>query len=202
MEVQPDAEGISIIETDLEVDFAPPVGYVEPTPAPRQAPATMASKLHIDQNKHDLILPARGSAGSTSASASANAAGVVSSTTQGAAAPFKGFGQTLSGKKTKGKKEKPITPLDPSSQIRKTDRPAIVTNDTLLEEKRVPAALNLPFGQLFFGYDVQKLDVPVSQTQKKDSEKSEPTASSHAFQGTGQTLWGRPAPDVIEIDSD
>ena len=34
MEVQPDAEGITIIETDLEVDFAPPKGYVEPTPQP------------------------------------------------------------------------------------------------------------------------------------------------------------------------
>lgn len=26
----PEHSGISIIETDLEVDFAPPVGYVEP----------------------------------------------------------------------------------------------------------------------------------------------------------------------------
>ena len=34
LEVKPhneDHSGISIIETDLEVDFAPPVGYVEPT---------------------------------------------------------------------------------------------------------------------------------------------------------------------------
>lgn len=34
LEVKPHYEeyqGISIIETDLEVDFAPPVGYVEPS---------------------------------------------------------------------------------------------------------------------------------------------------------------------------
>jgi ubiquitin fusion degradation protein 1 len=34
LEVKPNLEehsGISVIETDLEVDFAPPVGYVEPT---------------------------------------------------------------------------------------------------------------------------------------------------------------------------
>ena len=37
-------------------------------------------------------------------------------------------------------------------------------NDTLLDEKRVPAALHLPFGQLFFGYKVEKLDVPVSES--------------------------------------
>lgn len=30
MEVKPGGEGISILETDLSVDFAPPVGYVEP----------------------------------------------------------------------------------------------------------------------------------------------------------------------------
>ncbi|KAJ3147468.1 ubiquitin fusion degradation protein [Geranomyces variabilis] len=32
LETKPAGQGISIIETDLEVDFAPPVGYVEPTP--------------------------------------------------------------------------------------------------------------------------------------------------------------------------
>ena len=67
-----------------------------------------------------------------------------------------------------------------------------MTNDTLLEEKQVPAALNLPFGQLFFGYNVPRLDVPVSQTQQAPSDAR-----------TGQRLWSRStAPEVIEIDSD
>lgn len=39
-----------------------------------------------------------------------------------------------------------LTLLLPRSQ------PRIVTNDTQLEEKKVPAALRLPFGKLFFGY--------------------------------------------------
>ncbi len=30
LETKPEGKGISIVETDLEVDFAPPVGYVEP----------------------------------------------------------------------------------------------------------------------------------------------------------------------------
>ncbi len=30
LETQPNANGILVIETDLNVDFAPPVGYVEP----------------------------------------------------------------------------------------------------------------------------------------------------------------------------
>ena len=111
MEVQPDAEGISIFETDLEVDFAPPKGYVEPTPPARPPPPTMASKWHIDQHKQDVIMPGQGA--SSSAASVLRDPGTVP-------APFKGFGQTLSGKKTKGKKDKPITPRDPNSMIRST----------------------------------------------------------------------------------
>ncbi|KAG0090966.1 ubiquitin fusion degradation protein, partial [Podila epicladia] len=44
MEIKPEGLGISIVETDLEVDFAPPVGYQEPTPVPRSRPI-MESKL-------------------------------------------------------------------------------------------------------------------------------------------------------------
>ena len=48
METHPGGEGISVIDTDLEVDFAPPVGYVEPE-RPKAAPQpTMAAKLNID----------------------------------------------------------------------------------------------------------------------------------------------------------
>ncbi|KAJ3057772.1 ubiquitin fusion degradation protein [Rhizoclosmatium hyalinum] len=36
MESKPGGKGISVIETDLEVDFAPPVGYKEPERVPRQ----------------------------------------------------------------------------------------------------------------------------------------------------------------------
>ncbi|CAG8464694.1 15596_t:CDS:10 [Acaulospora morrowiae] len=49
LEVKPsgnNVDGISIVETDLEVDFAPPVGYVEPAPPPKD---TMADKIKIDE---------------------------------------------------------------------------------------------------------------------------------------------------------
>ncbi|KAG2224067.1 hypothetical protein INT45_004948 [Circinella minor] len=48
LEVKPNFEehsGISIIETDLEVDFAPPVGYVEPTR--QRAPPTSSMKNQV-----------------------------------------------------------------------------------------------------------------------------------------------------------
>ncbi|KAJ3216038.1 ubiquitin fusion degradation protein [Dinochytrium kinnereticum] len=35
VEAKPGGKGISVVETDLEVDFAPPVGYVEPERVPR-----------------------------------------------------------------------------------------------------------------------------------------------------------------------
>lgn len=36
----------------------------------------------------------------------------------------------------------------------------IVSNDTLESDVKVPAALNLPFGQLFFGFNVQTYTPP------------------------------------------
>lgn len=76
-------------------------------------------------------------------------------------------------------------------------RPTIVSNDTLLDEKRVPAALHLPFGQLFFGYQVQKLDVPVSEHAGPADAPDAPPPDA-PFQGTGHSLTRRP--EVIEID--
>ncbi|PKI82329.1 Ufd1p [Malassezia vespertilionis] len=177
MDVVPDAEGISIIETDLEVDFAPPKGYVEPEPVQRGGQPTMASRLNIDTAKHELT-------GATQSVAESPA-------------PFRGLGQTLSGKKTKGKRDKPITPREQDSRVRRTDVPTIVTNDTMQEEKRVPAALHLNFGQLFFGYDVPILDVPAPV------EKEEGSSDHHAprFTGTGNLLAAR-KPDPIVIDSE
>jgi len=46
LEVKPhfeDHQGISVVETDLEVDFAPPVGYIEPsTQKPAQTVVNIA----------------------------------------------------------------------------------------------------------------------------------------------------------------
>jgi hypothetical protein len=41
MELKP-ADGVSVVETDIQVDFAPPVGYVEPTVSARK-PAARSS---------------------------------------------------------------------------------------------------------------------------------------------------------------
>jgi ubiquitin fusion degradation protein 1 len=111
METKPEGPGISIIDTDLEVDFETPVGYVEP---PRKAPApipTMADKLKIDLGGTTL--------------ASQDASRPVSSMSvrtqgsgDGALESFTGVGHSLSGRKVKGKGlAKKIEEVDSSSKI-------------------------------------------------------------------------------------
>jgi ubiquitin fusion degradation protein 1 len=96
METKPGGEGISILDTDLEVDFAPPVGYVEPE-RPKAAPQpTMASKLNIDLNSQT---PGSSRPGSSMGGAPLN------TVSKGGDAweTFKGRGETLGGRKTKGR---------------------------------------------------------------------------------------------------
>ena len=80
----------------------------------------------------------------------------------------------------------------------------VVVNEDLENEGNVPAPLNLPFGKLFFGFNIPPYvpppapeDVPVSEvcvlgTQQffKSSFSLEPPAS---FVGAGNSLGGRPA---------
>lgn len=102
MEASPGGEGISVLDTDLEVDFAAPVGYVEPEKPKPPPPSTMASKLKIDLNSS--------SPGSSRPSSSLG--GGFSGASTGATTvskdgdaweSFKGKGETLSGRKTKGR---------------------------------------------------------------------------------------------------
>jgi ubiquitin fusion degradation protein 1 len=102
METKPGGEGIVILDTDLEVDFAPPVGYVEPE-RPKAAPLpTMADKLKIDLNSHS---PGSSRPGSSMAGAFAGTSTGQTAVSKGGDhwESFKGKGETLSGRKTKGK---------------------------------------------------------------------------------------------------
>lgn len=100
MEATPGGAGICVLDTDLEVDFAPPVGYVEPERPKAPPPATMASKLKIDLNS---------SSPGSSRPSSSLAGGFVASGAPNVSKggdhweSFKGKGETLAGRKTKGK---------------------------------------------------------------------------------------------------
>lgn len=101
METHPGGEGISVLDTDLEVDFAAPVGYVEPER--KVVPqSTMASKLNIDLNSST---PGSSRPSSSMAGAFSGAAPRGGAISKGGDhwESFKGKGETLGGRKTKGK---------------------------------------------------------------------------------------------------
>ncbi|KAL5636154.1 hypothetical protein ACGC1H_004841 [Rhizoctonia solani] len=192
MELKPDQSnaggpaGINIIDTDLEVDFATPKGYVEPVRTPAAPPPTMAEKLKIDLNGST---PGSSRPGS-SLGITGPPAGP-STDVPGGFDPFKGAGQTLSGRKTKGKGKsaRKIEEVDPSSTIIRTDKPRTITTDDLEHSARAPAPLGLPFGKLFFGYSV----VPYKEPEAT-AERTSPEPEAASFSGSGQTLTGGAQP--------
>ncbi|KAG6868724.1 hypothetical protein C0993_011662 [Termitomyces sp. T159_Od127] len=191
METTPGGEGISVLDTDLEVDFAAPVGYVEPEKPKPPPPTTMASKLKIDLNSS--------SPGSSRPGSSLG--GGFSGTNTGATAvskdgdaweSFKGKGETLAGRKTKGRgiSHRKAEQVVEGSKIIRTElihKHRIVSNSNFESDQKVPAALNLPFGHLFFGFNVIPYVPPAPVPGSPESSSQVP---SH-FSGSGKTLSGR-----------
>ena len=102
METSPGGAGISVLDTDLEVDFAAPVGYVEPERPKAAPPPTMASKLKIDLNSSS---PSSSRPASALSGGFAGAPTGITTVSKGGDQweSFKGKGETLGGRKTKGK---------------------------------------------------------------------------------------------------
>ena len=175
LEIKPDNAHHSIVtmETDLEVDFAPPVGYVPPernsgasTPASimRGTGGQIHSAGSMAQSiNYDSIAPQNSSA--------ADGAKITAS-------HFLGAGNRL---KAKGKgsavpSPKPGTPVQGQ------------TTDETIPTRRTngPQPLRLPEGKLFFGYEIKPL--------KRKDENGEPIGDDEKkpkFLGEGQTLRGK-----------
>ncbi|KAK7020535.1 ubiquitin fusion degradation protein 1 [Favolaschia claudopus] len=187
METQPGGGGINVIDTDLEVDFAAPLGYVEPEKPKAAPPPTMASKLKIDLNSSSpgSSRPSSSLAGGFAGSSGANTVSKEGDQWES----FKGKGETLAGRKTKGKgiSVRKAEEVAADSKIFRTDQHRIVSNDTLEGDVKVPAALNLPFGQLFFGFNVTPYVPPPTAA----AAPSSPTPRDSAFSGAGTALNGR-----------
>ena len=166
-----DKKAISVLETDLEVDFATPVGYEEPkrpsgTSTPRSTPGGLPSGglLYNQGSMAQAINYASIAPESTSAAAGAKA---VSSN-------FLLGGQKLNAKKgSKAPTPKSSTPVAGTS----TNPPPATIRRT-----NGPQPLRLPPGKLFFGYEIK----PV----RKTGEKVKVDESKPKFQGQGQTLRG------------
>jgi ubiquitin fusion degradation protein 1 len=163
------SNAICTIETDLSVDFAPPVGYEEPkrtsgTSTPRSGKGVMAGKggtLHSHGTMAQAINYAAIAPTSSSAAAGAKAT----------SSNFLSGGHKLNSKKgSKAPTPQASTPVAGQS----TNAPPPTIRRT-----NGPQPLRLPPGKLFFGYEVK----PV-----KGKEGEEKTETPKHFEGAGQTL--------------
>lgn len=185
LEVKPQGEkkAVSVQETDIEVDFAPPVGYVEPsraaasgTSTPRSIGATMAGKggtMHTEGSmaqaiNYAAIAPTSDAAAVGHAKASSN---------------FSGGGQRLVAKK--GAKGGSATPAStPGTSTPVTGQGVSMPMNALprtVKNRNGPQPLRLPPGKLFFGYEIKPL-------KNKDGQAEADAEQKQHFQGEGQSL--------------
>ncbi|KAJ2891000.1 ubiquitin fusion degradation protein [Coemansia aciculifera] len=172
LETKPSPSAINIVETDLSVDFAAPVGYVEPNNNNmRSASGNSNHSMAVDGNNG-------GSRPSSSIAKDIRrkeeaAKNEISSSRFAA---FRGSGFKLN-------KDKESAP--PRSYASTPDNNNNSTTSDQLGEGEQPVPLDLPIGTLFFGYDY----VPPfgSETTAGADDKTE----ADRFQGKGQVLRQR-----------
>ncbi|CAI4062262.1 hypothetical protein SKDZ_07G2990 [Saccharomyces kudriavzevii ZP591] len=161
LEVKPESslKSICVIETDLVTDFAAPVGYVEPD----------YKALKAQQDKGKKGTSSRGQVldpsvlGQGSMSTRINYAGVANSI-KNKQSKFLGEGQNISGKAPK---------KGPEAKQNVKDMKITFDGE--------PARLDLPEGQLFFGFPMV--------LPKEDTEgDSEAKSNEQNFQGQGISL--------------
>ncbi|ORY09904.1 ubiquitin fusion degradation protein-like protein 1 [Clohesyomyces aquaticus] len=164
-----ESKAICTLETDLSVDFAPPVGYEEPkrtsgTSTPRSGKGVMAGKGGTLHSHGTMAQAINYAAIAPSATSAADGAKAVSS-------HFLTSGHKLNSKRgSKAPTPQASTPIAGMS----TNTPSVPVRRT-----NGPQPLRLPPGKLFFGYDI----IPV---KSKDGE-AEDEGKKH-FEGSGQTL--------------
>ncbi|KAK3946294.1 ubiquitin fusion degradation protein 1 [Diplogelasinospora grovesii] len=177
LDVKPETEkmGVSMIETDVSVDFAPPVGYVEPERQPRGS-GTSTPRSVRGVGGH---LPAGGLLHNQGSMAQAiNYDAIAPNAVLGSAGSFLGEGHRLTAKKgSNAPTPKPSTPVAGASS---NTKPA--TLPTRRNNGHLP--LRLPPNKLFLGYEIK----PVKTAADKEREQA--NAKQPHFAGQGQTLRG------------
>ncbi|MCJ1244225.1 ubiquitin fusion degradation protein [Trapelia coarctata] len=173
LETKPVTEknAIGVLETDLEVDFAPPVGYEEPQrPSGTSTPRSGIGGLPAGGLLHNQGTMAQAINYESIAPQSSSAAA-------GARAISSNF--LLGGQKLNAKKGSKAPTPNPSTPVagRSTNPPPTIARRT-----NGPQPLRLPPGKLFFGYELK----PV----KKSGEAKEVDEIKPKFQGQGNTLRG------------
>lgn len=196
LEVKPDTEkhAIVVLETDLEVDFATPVGYEEEQAKMKAAAAAAKSKGGSGTSTPGsssaagtLGLPAGGILHSQGSMAQAiNYASIAPESAEaaaGAKAVSSNFllgGQKLSSKRgSKAPTPSPSTPAAGMSSNQPAGRP--VPPAAAARRRNGPQPLRLPPGKLFFGYAVKPVRKRGEAAPGDEPEKPR-------FLGQGQTL--------------
>ena len=171
-------ESICVIETDVSVEFAAPVGYVEPTPMSSKAgssanssrPASRMTGTGTPGLPNDVVSIHGGMAAKLDYHALSSA---VSTSSESA---FSRGGQTLRGKQTVSS---PLASLSVSqSDVGGGSVSSVRTTKSFLEGGPLPRPFKVGFGMFFMGYPI----VPV----KKEGEEEE--MESENFKGTGVRL--------------
>ena len=190
LEVKPETDkmGVCMIETDVSVDFAPPVGYVEPTPTAR------GSGTSTPRSTRGGGLPAGGLLHSQGTMAQAiNYDAIAPNATAAAAGAravsshFLNEGHRLTAKKgSKAPTPKPSTPVAGASSSPSSSAGSGSGNTIPVPPRRTngPMPLRLPPNKLFFGYEIK----PVKTDADREAEKE--NAERPHFAGQGQTLRG------------
>lgn len=194
LDVKPETPkmGVCMIETDVSVDFAPPVGYVEPTatagPASGRGSGTSTPRSTRGAGAGGG-LPVGGLLHSQSTMAQAiNYDAIAPGVSSAAISNFLGEGQRLSTRKAAGSKA--ATPSNkPSTPIAGTSSNAVAEAGLPQQQQRRrvnngPRPLRLPPNKLFFGYEIKPVKTDA------DKEKEAEAAQQPHFAGQGQTLRG------------
>lgn len=172
LEVKPETDkmGVCMLETDVEVDFAPPIGYVEPTKNTRNNGSSTSGS--------GRGLPASGLMHSQGTMAQAiNYDAIAPSSAAAQATNFYGEGNRVSTKKSsKQPTPKSATPVPGGSAGKSSGAPGRRTNG--------PLPLRLPPNKLFLGYEIK----PYKTKEQKDEEAD--AAKQPHFAGQGNTLKG------------
>ena len=168
-----EGNAVCVIETDIEVDFAAPVGYVEPertnaSSANSSRPASRMTGTGTPGLPNDIVSVHGGMATKLDYHALASAA---DSSTESA---FSRGGQTLRGKQSVSS---PLASLS-VSQGEVASISSVRTTKSFLEGGPVPRPFKVGFGCFFVGYPI----VPVKKEGDEDDMENE------NFKGTGVRL--------------
>ena len=175
LETKPHSEknAICVLETDLEVDFAAPLGYVEPTREKSSGTSTPRSIGGAGVPTGGLLHNHGSMAQAINYSSIAPSSNAAVAGSKATSSNFLTGGQKLSKKGSKN--STPVKPSTPVAGLSSNAPPPLA-----LRKTNGPQPLRLPLGKLFFGYEIR----PVKKTdEEKENDPEQPR-----FQGAGHTL--------------